>query len=115
MKNNVYFTNFAKTKTSNAFKRYFSDVKNCPEKSAKSGILLICSPWKLCTGVSIGLGARLLLYNGPTYCKASQNGRTIQRRPNLNQDTAKFDWWRLLEYLKPHKSLLAAAIAVSKP
>lgn len=113
MKNNCYFTNLIKNKPSNAVKRYFSEVKNSSDKSAKSNIFLICSPWKLCTGVSIGLAARLLLDNGVAYCKAAQNSRIIQRRPNIQDDSAKFDWNRFIEYLKPHRWLLAAAVAVS--
>lgn len=83
------------------------------EKSAKSELFLICSPWKLCVGVSLGLGARLL-YNGPAFCKAQSPSRIIQRRPNVNDDSSKFDWKRFFEYLKPHNLLLAAAVAVSK-
>ncbi|CAH2042661.1 unnamed protein product, partial [Iphiclides podalirius] len=48
--------------------------------------------------------------NGPVFCKALAT-RTIQRRPNLHDDSAKFDWKRFLEYLIPHKWLLAAAVA----
>lgn len=113
MKNNCYFTNLIKNKPSNAVKRYFSEVHKSSEKSAKSNIFLIYSPWKLCTGVSIGLAARLLLENGVAYCKAAQNTRIIQRRPNIKDDSAKFDWNRFLEYLKPHRWLLTAAVAVS--
>lgn len=113
MKNNCYFTNLVKNKPSNAVKRYFSEVKNSSDKSAKSNIFLICSPWKLCTGVSIGLAARLLLDNSVAYCKTAQNRRVIQRRPNIKDDSAKFDWSRFLQYLKPHRWLLAAAVAVS--
>lgn len=102
-----------KEKPSNVVKRYFSESKNVTEKNTKSGIFLICSPWKLCTGVSLGLGARLLFSNGPAYCKAVQNSRVIQRRPNINDDSAKFDWRKLFEYLRPHKWLLVGAIAVS--
>lgn len=113
MKNNCCFTNLMKNKPSNTVKRYFSEVKSSSDKSAKSNILLICSPWKLCTGVSIGLAARLFLDNGLAYCKAAQNTRIIQRRPNITDDSAKFDWNRFVEYLKPHRWLLAAAVAVS--
>lgn len=113
VKSNCYFTNLVKNKPSNAVKRYFSEVKKSSEISAKSNIFLICSPWKLCTGVSIGLAARLLLDNGVAYCKSAQKARIIQRRPNIKDDSAKFDWNRFVEYLKPHRWLLAAAVAVS--
>lgn len=112
MQNNCYFTNLIKSKPSNAVKRYFSEIKNS-DKSAKSNIFLICSPWKLGTGVSIGLAARLFLDNGVAYCKTTQSTRIIQRRPNIKDDSAKFDWNRFIEYLKPHRWLLAAAVAVS--
>ncbi|XP_049876844.1 mitochondrial potassium channel ATP-binding subunit isoform X2 [Pectinophora gossypiella] len=110
VKTNTHFTNLIKSKPSKIVKRYFSEVKNCPEKSAKSNIFLICSPWKLCTGVSVGLAARLLLDNGVAYCKAQSNSRVIQRGSKINDDSAKFDWKRLYLYLKPHKWLLAAAV-----
>lgn len=113
MKNNCYFTNLIKNKPSNAIKRYFSEVKKLSDKSTKSNIFLIVSPWKLCTGVSVGLAARLLLENGVAYCKAAENSRIIQRRPNITDDSSKFDWNRFLQYLKPHRWLLVAAVAVS--
>lgn len=72
-----------------------------------------CSPWKLCTGVSLAIGARYFLYRSPVFCKAVQTSRVIQRRPNFQEDTAKFDWEKLLNYLKPHKWLLIAAVGVS--
>ncbi|XP_026743729.1 ATP-binding cassette sub-family B member 8, mitochondrial [Trichoplusia ni] len=108
---NVYFANIIKNKPSNVVKRYISEVKTSSDKSTKSGLLLLCSPWKLCVGVSLGLGARLLWNNGPAYCKAAQHTRIIQRRPNVQEDSAKFDWSKFLDYLKPHKLLLAAAVA----
>ncbi|XP_063626535.1 mitochondrial potassium channel ATP-binding subunit [Cydia splendana] len=111
VKNSCYFTKLVKENPSNVARRYFSEAKNASEKSSKSGFLLTCSPWKLCTGVSLGLGAKLLLSNGPVLCKAQQNSRIIQRRPNINDDSAKFDWRRLFEYLRPHKWLLVGAIA----
>ncbi|XP_075981398.1 mitochondrial potassium channel ATP-binding subunit [Anticarsia gemmatalis] len=110
-KTNVYLANIVKNKPSNVVKRYFSEVKPSSEKSTKSGLLLLCSPWKLCTGVSLGLGAKFLLSNGPAYCKAAPNNRIIQRRPNVDEDSAKFDWSKFFAYLKPHKWLLAAAVA----
>lgn len=82
------------------------------EKCAKSGFLLVCSPWKLCAGISLGLGARLI-YRESAFCKAQPPSRIIQRRPNVNDDNSKFDWKRLFEYLKPHKWLLVAAVVVS--
>ncbi|KAJ2948386.1 hypothetical protein O0L34_g7625 [Tuta absoluta] len=109
-KSNSYFTNIIKNKPSKVVKRYFSEVKAGPGKSKQSSIFLICSPWKLCAGVSIGLGARLLLENGVAYCKAGQS-RTVQRRPNLHEDSAKFDWPRFFAYLKPHKWICIAAVA----
>ncbi|XP_059059693.1 mitochondrial potassium channel ATP-binding subunit [Achroia grisella] len=109
-KGNGPFMNIVKNKPTNVFQRHISDVKKSAENSAKSGVLLVCSPWKLCTGVSIGLAARLLLNNGSVFCKA-QHSRVIQRRTNIQDDRAKFDWRRFFEYLKPHKWLLAAAVA----
>ncbi|KAJ8718094.1 hypothetical protein PYW07_006024 [Mythimna separata] len=111
-KSNVYFTNLMKSKPSNIVKRYFSEVKTSSEKNAKPGLLLLCSPWKLCTGVSLALGARYMLSSGPAYCKALvAHSRVIQRRPNIEEDTAKFDWEKFFSYLKPHKWLLVAAVA----
>lgn len=110
-KTNAIFTNVVKTKPSNLLIRYINQVKPSPDKKVKSAIFLVCSPWKLCTGVSLGLTARLL-YNSPVFCKANHT-RIIQRRPNIQDDSAKFDWKKLFEYLKPHKWLLAAAVAVS--
>ena len=102
-----------KSKPSNVVKRYFSEIKTSSEKNAKPGLLLLCSPWKLCTGVSLALGARYLLSNGPAYCKALRPpSRIIQRRPNVDEDTAKFDWETFLSYLRPHYLLLTAAVAV---
>ncbi|KAH9635881.1 hypothetical protein HF086_002441 [Spodoptera exigua] len=110
-KSNVYFTNLMKNRPSNVVKRYFSEVKTSSDKNAKPGLLLLCSPWKLCTGVSLALGARYFLSNGPAYCKAHIGpSRIIQRRPNVEEDTAKFDWDKFLSYLQPHKWLLIAAI-----
>ncbi|KAJ8717438.1 hypothetical protein PYW08_005837 [Mythimna loreyi] len=111
-KSNVYFTNVMKSKPSNVVKRYFSEVKTSSEKNAKPGLLLLCSPWKLCTGVSLALGARYLLSSGPAYCKALvAHSRVIQRRPDVDKDTAKFDWEKFFNYLRPHKWLLLAAVA----
>lgn len=112
VKNNSYFVNIVKTKPSDAVKRYISNFKTSAEKDVKSGVLLLCSPWKLCTGVSLGLAARLLYNNGIVHCKAKPS-RIIQRRPNVADDSAKFDWRRFWEYLLPHKWLLVAAVAVS--
>lgn len=112
LKTNVLLTNIVKTKPSAAVKRYFSNVKAPAEKDVKSNVLLLCSPWKLCTGVSLGLAGRLLYSNGIVYCKALPS-RIIQRRPNIHDDSAKFDWKRFWEYLLPHKWLLVAAVAVS--
>uniref|UniRef100_A0A2H1VIQ3 Mitochondrial potassium channel ATP-binding subunit n=1 Tax=Spodoptera frugiperda TaxID=7108 RepID=A0A2H1VIQ3_SPOFR len=110
-KSNVYFTNLMKNRPSNVVKRYFSEVKTSSEKNAKPGLLLLCSPWKLCTGVSLALGARYFLSNGPAYCKAhTVPSRVIQRRPNVEEDNAKFDWDKFLSYLQPHKWLLMAAV-----
>ncbi|CAH2089794.1 unnamed protein product [Euphydryas editha] len=110
VKNNYYFVNIVKTKPSDAVKRYISNFKTLAEKDVKSGVLLLCSPWKLCTGVSLGLAARLLYSNGIVHCKAKPS-RIIQRRPNVGDDSAKFDWRRFWEYLLPHKWLLVAAVA----
>lgn len=109
-KSNIYFVHFAKNKPSDVIKRFASEVKTCSGKSSKSGFLIISSPWKLCTGISLGIAARILWNNGPAYCKL-QNTRVIQRRPNIQDDSAKFDWKRLFDYLKPHKWLLVAAVA----
>lgn len=92
-------------------KQYVSNVKSSAEKEVSRGLLLLCNPWKLCTGVSLGLAARLL-YSNSVFCKALPS-RVIQRRPNINEDSAKFDWNRFWQYLLPHKWLLAAAVAVS--
>ncbi|KAM3959241.1 mitochondrial potassium channel ATP-binding subunit [Aphomia sociella] len=110
LKYNGPFIHFIKSKPTNVLQRHISHMKKVAENGAKSNVLLVCSPWKLCTGVSLGLAARLLLNNGSVFCKA-QNSRVIQRRPHVEEDSAKFDWRRLLEYLKPHKWLLAAAVA----
>lgn len=112
-KPNVYFTNIINNKPSNVLKRYISEVKTSVDKQNNSGLLLLCSPWKLCTGVSLGIFVRYLLYEGPVFCKAPQNTRTIQRRPNLFDDSSKFDWQKLLGYLRPQKWLLIVAVAVS--
>lgn len=112
LKTNTYLTNIVKTKSSPTVKRFFTNVKAPAEKDLKSSVLLLCSPWKLSTGVSLGLAARFLYNNGIVYCKALPS-RIIQRRPNIHDDSAKFDWKRFWEYLVPHKWLLAAAVAVS--
>ncbi|XP_034835275.1 mitochondrial potassium channel ATP-binding subunit [Maniola hyperantus] len=109
VKSNGYFINLVKNKPSQAVKQYVSNVKNSAENGVSKGLLLLCSPWKLCSGFSLGLAARLL-YNNTVYCKAVPS-RVIQRRPNINEDSAKFDWKRFWEYLLPHKWLLAAAVA----
>lgn len=108
-KSNKYFTNIVKNKPSDTLNRYISQLKT-RGKSSKSGESLPCSPWKLCTGVSLAIGARYFLYRSPVFCKAVQTSRVIQRRPNFQEDTAKFDWEKLLNYLKPHKWLLIAAV-----
>ncbi|CAK1584815.1 unnamed protein product [Parnassius mnemosyne] len=107
IKSNGHYVNFISNKPSLGIKRYFSEVK---KSSEKVNSFLICSPWKLCTGISLGLGARLFVGNGSALCKANLS-RTIQRRPNLHDDSAKFDWKRFFEYLLPHKWLLVAAVA----
>lgn len=112
LKSNGHLANIIKNKPSEAVKRYFTNAKTAAEKDVKSSIVLLISPWKLCTGVSLGLTARLLYNNGIVYCKALPS-RIIQRRPNIHEDSAKFDWKRFWEYLLPHKWLLAAAVAVS--
>ncbi|XP_052743697.1 mitochondrial potassium channel ATP-binding subunit [Bicyclus anynana] len=109
IKSNGYFVNLVQNKPSQAIKRYISNVKTSRGNDASNGLLLLCSPWKLCTGISLGLATRLL-YNNYVYCKALPS-RVIQRRPNVNEDSAKFDWKRFLEYLLPHKWLLVAAVA----
>lgn len=113
-KSNICFSHLVKSKPPNVIHRFASEIKTLSEKGTKSGFLILSSPWKLCTGVSLGLAARLLLNEGPAYCKAHKNSRVIQRRPNIEDDSAKFDWNRLYDYLKPHKWLLVAAVAVSK-
>ncbi|XP_038211164.1 mitochondrial potassium channel ATP-binding subunit [Zerene cesonia] len=110
IRSNGYFINLLKNKPSDAVKRYVSNVKNCKENEIK-GIFQFISPWKLCTGISLGLGTRLLLNDGAVLCKAKAPSRIIQRRPNVNEDSGKFDWSKFFEYLKPHKWLLAAAVA----
>lgn len=112
-KSNGYFLNFVKSKPSQVIKRNVSDVQNSVEKGVKSTLLQACSPWKLCTGVSLGLAARLLFNNSSALCKA-QHSRVIQRRPNVTEDSSKFDWNRFFRYLVPHKWLLLAAVAVSR-
>ncbi|CAG9795526.1 unnamed protein product [Diatraea saccharalis] len=110
-KNNGIFANLLKNKPSGILKRNFADIKVNAEKSAKNNFFLICSPWKLCSGVSLGLAVRALLSHNQVLCKAVQNSRIIQRRPNVSVDSSKFDWQKLFEYLKPHRWLLAAAVA----
>ncbi|XP_039759508.1 mitochondrial potassium channel ATP-binding subunit [Pararge aegeria] len=109
VKSNGYFIKLSQSKPSQAVKRYISHVKTTRQKDVSNGVLLLFSPWKLCTGISLGLAARLL-YNNLVYCKALPS-RVIQRRPNVNEDSAKFDWKRFWKYLLPHKWLLAAAVA----
>ncbi|KPJ10447.1 ATP-binding cassette sub-family B member 8, mitochondrial [Papilio machaon] len=106
VKSNGYFINIVKNKPGFTTKHLFTSAQKSTEKA---NTFLIFSPWKLCTGISLGLGARLL-YNNTAFCKANLT-RTIQRRPNLHDDSAKFDWKRFFEYLLPHKWLLAAAVA----
>ncbi|XP_048483737.1 mitochondrial potassium channel ATP-binding subunit [Plutella xylostella] len=106
-KSNPVFTNLVNKPTSNVVKRYIS---NTVRDTEKSGLLLMCSPWKLCTGVSLGIAAKILLNNGPAYCKAKTT-RLIQRRPNLAEESSKFDWHKFLQYLWPHRWILGAAIA----
>ncbi|KAL0820159.1 hypothetical protein ABMA28_006093 [Loxostege sticticalis] len=110
-KNSGYFINLLKSKPTDVLKRHISDLKVSTEKSSKCSEFLVLSPWKLGTGISLGLAARVLLSNGPVFCKASQNSRLIQRRPNVEKDSAKFDWKKLFEYLWPHRWILAAAVA----
>ncbi|KAL0869595.1 hypothetical protein ABMA27_005857 [Loxostege sticticalis] len=110
-KNSGYFINLLKSKPTHVLKRHISDLKVSTEKSSKCSEFLVLSPWKLGTGISLGLAARVLLSNGPVFCKASQNSRLIQRRPNVEEDSAKFDWKKLFEYLWPHRWILAAAVA----
>ncbi|KAL4703100.1 hypothetical protein ACJJTC_018137 [Scirpophaga incertulas] len=111
VKSNSIFSNFVKSKPSEGIKRYISNKSISSNKSANENVFLICSPWKLCTGISLGLGVRLLLNHSPALCKALPNSRVIQRRPNLNEDSAKFDWRKLFQYLWPHRWFLAAAVA----
>ncbi|CAB3251091.1 unnamed protein product [Arctia plantaginis] len=108
-KRNVYLTNIIKNNPSNVVKRYISVVKTSKENCTKSGLLLLCSPWKLCTGVSLGLGVKYFISNGSVYCKAAPSSRIVQRR--VQTDNAKFDWHKLFSYLGPHKLLLVAAVA----
>ncbi|CAG9563765.1 unnamed protein product [Danaus chrysippus] len=110
VKSNSYFINIIKNKPSDAVKRYFSNAKNVKETDVKCTLLQLTSPWKLCTGVSLGLAARFLYSNSSVFCKALPS-RIIQRRPKYNEDSSKFDWKRFWEYLLPHKWLLAAAVA----
>ncbi|XP_063830844.1 mitochondrial potassium channel ATP-binding subunit [Ostrinia nubilalis] len=110
-KNSGYFINVLKSKPTNVLKRHISNFKVSTEKSAKCSEFLIFSPWKLCTGISLGLAARVLFKNGPAFCKSSQTSRIVQRRPNVNDDSSKFDWKKLFEYLWPHRWVLAAAVA----
>ncbi|CAK1553064.1 unnamed protein product [Leptosia nina] len=105
VKSNGHYFNLLKSKPSDAVKRYIS--KNCSEKQIKT---LQISPWKLCTGISVGLGARLFI-GDTVFCKAQTQSRIIQRRPNVLDDSGQFDWKRFFEYLKPHKWLLVAAVA----
>lgn len=112
VKSNGYFINIIKNKPSDAVKRYFSNVKNVKETDVKYTLLQLSSPWKLCTGVGLGLAARFLYSNSSVFCKALPS-RIIQRRPKYNEDSSKFDWKRFWEYLLPHKWLLTAAVAVS--
>ncbi|XP_041984555.1 mitochondrial potassium channel ATP-binding subunit [Aricia agestis] len=101
------FINLIKTKSSNELKNHvYSNFKNTSEKFG-----ILCSPWKICTGISIGLSSHLLINNYTALCKAQTHSRVIQRRPNVHEDSAKFDWRRFFDYLKPHKWLLAAAVA----
>ncbi|OWR55300.1 ABC transporter [Danaus plexippus plexippus] len=110
VKSNGYFINIIKNKPSDAVKRYFSNVKNVKETDVKYTLLQLSSPWKLCTGVGLGLAARFLYSNSSVFCKALPS-RIIQRRPKYNEDSSKFDWKRFWEYLLPHKWLLTAAVA----
>ncbi|RVE46215.1 hypothetical protein evm_009105 [Chilo suppressalis] len=110
-KSNGFFINVLKNKLTGVIKRNFADVKITTEKAAKNNVFLICSPWKLCTGVSLGLTVQAFIRNNQVLCKAVQNSRVIQRRPNVSEDSSKFDWQRLFEYLKPHRWLLVAAVA----
>lgn len=112
-KSNILFENIIKSKPPNVVKRYISEVKITTEKSSKSGLLLLCSPWKLCTGVSIGLSVRYFISNGIAFCKAAPSSRTIQRRLKVNDDSVKFDWNKFYQYIAPHKWLLVAAIAAA--
>lgn len=107
----VYLRNITKISPPNAVKKCLSVVKTSKETCAKSGLLLLCSPWKLCTGVSLGLGVKYFISNGSVYCKALPSNRIVQRR--VQNDNAKFDWHKFFSYLGPHKLLLFAAVAVS--
>ncbi|XP_045484929.1 mitochondrial potassium channel ATP-binding subunit [Pieris rapae] len=104
-RSNGHYLNLLKTKPSDAVKRYIS--KNCTENELK---VFQIAPWKLGTGISVGLCARLFL-SDTVLCKAQTHSRIIQRRPNVLDDTGRFDWSKFLEYLKPHKWLLVAAVA----
>lgn len=107
-KTNFLISNIVKNRPSKIIQRYVSEAS---ERGAKSGRNSICSPWKICAGVGAGLGARLL-YSGTVLCKSHPNSRLIQRRAKVADDSSKFDWKKLLEYLRPHKWLLTAAVAV---
>ncbi|XP_072942565.1 mitochondrial potassium channel ATP-binding subunit [Epargyreus clarus] len=108
LKSNGYYLNLVKTKPSQVIKRHISNVQSS-EKVFKLSLLQVC-PWKLCTGVSLGLAARLFL-NNTVLCKAHVPSRIIQRRPNVHDDSGKFDWNKFFRYLVPHKWLLLAAVA----
>lgn len=109
---NSIFYNVVKNKPRNVCKRYFTETR-CSLQNDKKTYLLAWSPWKICTGISLGLGIRYLCSNGPSFCKAAVNSRIIQRRTNLSDDSSKFDWKRFLEYLWPHRWILIVAVAVS--
>lgn len=110
-KSNAIFNNVVKNHPKNVFKRYISESKSTVESNSKSILFFVSSPWKVCAGISIGLGTHYLLRSGPVFCKAVVHSRIIQRKGLLGNDSAKFDWKRLFQYLWPHRWLLAAAIA----
>lgn len=109
----VLLNNAFKSSYKAGIKRHISDIKSSSENCTKSIFLLKCSPWKICTGISLGVGVKYFLNNGPAFCKALPPSRLIQRRPNIGEDSSKFDWTRFFQYLWPHRWLLGAAVAVS--
>ncbi|VVC98528.1 unnamed protein product, partial [Leptidea sinapis] len=113
LKSNGFYINFIKNKESDVIRRYITNLRQSKDSELKVGLLNFISPWKLCAGVSLGLAVRSLISNASVLCKAQPPSRIIQRRPNINKDSEKFDWNRFFGYLKPHKWLLLAAVAAA--